>query len=124
MAIQTYWHSLAHRKRRNVKSPPRHFDVCSSGESSGSGRDVWRSDRPVGTDFRELESGFFNVQSSASSLQPIGVTETHPFWSVRDQAFVPIGKLSVGDEVITLHGESKRITSILLAPVHLKEFTI
>ncbi|MEZ6094047.1 MAG: polymorphic toxin-type HINT domain-containing protein [Pirellulaceae bacterium] len=46
----------------------------------------------------------------------MGVTETHPFWSVRDQAFVPIGKLSVGDEVITLHGEAKRITSILPRP--------
>ncbi|MEZ6094049.1 MAG: polymorphic toxin-type HINT domain-containing protein [Pirellulaceae bacterium] len=63
-----------------------------------------------------LRAGSSNVQSSASSLQPIGVTETHPFWSVRDQAFVPIGKLSVGDEVITLYGESKRITSILPRP--------
>ncbi|MDP1560663.1 MAG: polymorphic toxin-type HINT domain-containing protein [Pirellulaceae bacterium] len=48
--------------------------------------------------------------------ETIGVTETHPFWSVKHNAFVPIGQLSVGDEVLTLHGQTKRIETLLPRP--------
>ncbi|MBL8892390.1 MAG: hypothetical protein JNL67_20610 [Planctomycetaceae bacterium] len=50
------------------------------------------------------------------TAETIGVTETHPFWSVKQNAFVPIGQLSVGDELLTLHGQQKRLTAILPRP--------
>jgi len=51
-----------------------------------------------------------------SEAETVGVTETHPFWSVRHHAFVPIDQLSVGDEVLTLHGQQKRLAALLPRP--------
>jgi len=48
--------------------------------------------------------------------ETIGVTDTHPFWSETHQAFVPVGKLSLGDELLTLHGQKKRLTALLPRP--------
>ncbi len=48
--------------------------------------------------------------------ETIGVTDNHPFWSETHQAFVPIGQLSVGDELLTLHGQKKRLTVLLPRP--------
>ena len=48
--------------------------------------------------------------------ETIGVTETHPFWSVKHNAFIPVGKLSVGDELLTLHGQKKRLTALFPRP--------
>ncbi len=48
--------------------------------------------------------------------ETIGVTETHPFWSVKHNAFIPVGQLSVGDELLTLHGQKKRLTALLPRP--------
>ncbi len=58
---------------------------------------------------------FSSLQPVASGT-PIGVTATHPFWSVSRQAFVPIGEMAVGEQVVTLHGETKQIASILPRP--------
>jgi hypothetical protein len=44
------------------------------------------------------------------------VTDNHPFWSETHQAFVPVGQLSVGDELLTLHGQKKRLTALLPRP--------
>jgi len=46
----------------------------------------------------------------------IGVTTNHPFWSVEEQAFVPIGEMEVGDLVQTFNGDTKRIESKLPRP--------
>ncbi|MBL8855915.1 MAG: hypothetical protein JNK57_18260 [Planctomycetaceae bacterium] len=48
--------------------------------------------------------------------ETIGVTDNHPFWSETHQAFVPVGQLSVGDELLTLHGQKKRLTALLPRP--------
>ncbi|QDV47328.1 hypothetical protein Enr13x_72370 [Stieleria neptunia] len=46
----------------------------------------------------------------------IGVTDNHLFWSVDRQAFVPIGKMEIGERVVTFHGDTKRIESRLPRP--------
>lgn len=51
-----------------------------------------------------------------ADAETIGVTETHPFWSVKHDAFVPVGQLTVGDELLTLHGQKKRLTALLPRP--------
>ncbi|MCA9141085.1 MAG: hypothetical protein KDB00_30150 [Planctomycetales bacterium] len=48
--------------------------------------------------------------------EPIGVTDNHPFWSVDRQQFIPIGQMEIGERVLTLHGETKRIESRLPRP--------
>lgn len=40
---------------------------------------------------------------------PIGVTDNHLFWSPAREAFVPIGEIPVGDELITLSGELRSL---------------
>lgn len=47
---------------------------------------------------------------------PVGVTDNHPFWSVDQQRFVPIGEMEIGERVVTFHGETKRIESKLPRP--------
>lgn len=37
--------------------------------------------------------------------EPIGTTDTHPFWSEDRQTFVPAGELRIGEELRTLGGE-------------------
>lgn len=54
--------------------------------------------------------------SSNSSVHPLGVTENHLFWSVDRQDFIPIGKMSVGERVLTYHGETRRIAQKLPRP--------
>ena len=56
-----------------------------------------------------------NVVFSGES-QPIGVTDNHLFWSVDRQQFLPIGKMEIGEQVQTFHGETKRIEAKLPRP--------
>lgn len=48
--------------------------------------------------------------------EPIGVTDNHLFWSVDRQQFLPIGKMEIGEQVQTFHGDTKRITQKLARP--------
>lgn len=48
--------------------------------------------------------------------ETIRVTTSHPFWSVKDNSFVPIGRLSAGAQVLTRGDQVKTITSILPRP--------
>ena len=48
-----------------------------------------------------------------AKAETIGVTANHPFWSVEKNAFVPIGSLKRGSQVLTQSGQTKRIISIL-----------
>ena len=48
--------------------------------------------------------------------KPIGVTENHPFWSVDRNQFVPIGQMSIGEQVLSYHGLPRRIESMLARP--------
>ena len=50
------------------------------------------------------------------STAPIGVTSNHLFWSASDEAFLPIEQFEVGDRVLTIFGETKRIESMLARP--------
>jgi hypothetical protein len=44
--------------------------------------------------------------------EPIGTTDTHPFWSEDRQTFVPAGELRVGEELRSLTGGQVRVTAI------------
>ena len=48
--------------------------------------------------------------------EPIGVTETHPFWSVDREDFVPVGELVEGERLLLFNGETKRVTQRLPRP--------
>ena len=48
--------------------------------------------------------------------EPIGVTETHPFWSVDRQDFVPVGELVEGERLLLFNGETKRVAQKLPRP--------
>jgi len=51
-----------------------------------------------------------------ADAETIGMTDNHPFWSETHQAFVPVGQLSVGDELLTLHSQKKSLTALLPRP--------
>ncbi len=53
---------------------------------------------------------------SASNLDTIGVTDNHLFWSVDHQEFRQIGRMEVGQRVLTYSGETKRIANKLPRP--------
>ncbi|MBR5759144.1 MAG: hypothetical protein IKX88_11180, partial [Thermoguttaceae bacterium] len=48
--------------------------------------------------------------------EPIGVTETHPFWSVDQQDFVPVSELREGERLLVPNGETKRVVQKLPRP--------
>jgi hypothetical protein len=48
--------------------------------------------------------------------ETIGVTDNHLFWSVDQDAFLPIGKMALGERVLTYHGDTKRILAKLPRP--------
>ena len=53
---------------------------------------------------------------SPGSSETIGVTSSHPFWSVEHQMFVPVGQFETGKIVKSIDGQSKQITCILPRP--------
>jgi hypothetical protein len=48
--------------------------------------------------------------------KPIGVTSSHPFWSVDRQAWVPVGELSMGERLLARDGSTPRVLSFTLRP--------
>lgn len=48
--------------------------------------------------------------------ETIGVTETHPFWSIESDAFIPAGQLVPGSQVLTRQGQAKTVISVLPRP--------
>ena len=52
------------------------------------------------------------IRSPASSLT-LGVTASHPFWSVSREDFIPAGEMRLGEEVIGIDGQFFRLTSIV-----------
>ncbi len=50
---------------------------------------------------------------AAGLAEPLICTPQHPFWSARRAEFVPADHLEVGELVLTISGESARITSLV-----------
>lgn len=48
--------------------------------------------------------------------EPIGVTSNHLFWHVDKQCFTPVEQMQVGDRLLDLRGEIRRITAIQPRP--------
>ena len=48
--------------------------------------------------------------------KPIGVTNSHPFWSVDRQEFVPAGELLQGERLLLFSGDTARVTQKLPRP--------
>ena len=46
------------------------------------------------------------------SYESVGTTAEHPFWSVSRQAFVPARKLEIGEQVVTISGQTTRLSDI------------
>lgn len=49
---------------------------------------------------------------NSGDSETIGVTEKHPFWSVRQESFVSIGDLEVGAKLLTVDGRETHIARI------------
>ena len=48
--------------------------------------------------------------------KPIGVTNSHPFWSVDREEFVPAGELLQGERLLLFSGDTARVTQKLPRP--------
>lgn len=79
--------------------------------------EVQNSDgRVVTSTFRHAPSHQILDVTFEGESEAMGVTDNHPFWSVDEQVFMPIGEMKVGDLVQTFHGDTKRIESKLPRP--------
>ena len=67
--------------------------------------------RIVTSTFSHTAANVIDVHVSGLA-EPIGTTDTHPFWSKDRQAFVPAGELRVGEELRSLTGGQVRVTAI------------
>ena len=72
--------------------------------------------RVVTSTFRHAPSHQILDVTFEGESEAMGVTDNHPFWSVDEQVFMPIGEMKVGDLVQTFHGDTKRIESKLPRP--------
>ncbi len=69
----------------------------------------------TGTFTHEPEDNILDVRVEGLE-EPIGVTDTHPFWSEDRQEFVAVGKLRVGERVRTKAVGVVRVTAIERRP--------
>jgi hypothetical protein len=69
----------------------------------------------TGTFKHEPDDSILDVRLEGLA-EPIGVTDTHPFWSEDRQAFVPVGKLRPGEHVRTETRGVVAVTSITHRP--------
>jgi hypothetical protein len=59
----------------------------------------------------EYDKGLvYNLQIEGET-EPIGVTPTHPFWSVDRQGWVPAGELRVGERLVAQNGTTPRVVA-------------
>ena len=65
--------------------------------------------------FRHISDGVINLTVEGQD-KPIGVTNSHPFWSVDREEFVPAGELLQGERLLLYSGETARVTQKLPRP--------
>jgi hypothetical protein len=58
----------------------------------------------------DANSGVVHLELE-DQIEPTGVTDNHPYWSVDRQEFIPVGQLHVGELVDTIYG-LKRVVSV------------
>jgi hypothetical protein len=63
--------------------------------------------------FRHSRGTVYNLQVEGEKL-PIGVTGTHPFWSVDREAWIQVKDLRIGERLQGLDGKTPRVVSLTL----------